>query len=206
MSPATRSVVVAERGENKERIEATIQLVAELDPYVRPELGILPTRGGFAAGTPAADQAGVVIRYVLPGSSAATAGLQPGDRITRINNQEVADAASLREVIIAFDPGVEVTVTYVRGGQPATVNLTLAPQVASIPDELPPAHGPLDAAPGQLPAVGTVDIQIPEVANKCVAYVPETYNPATRYGLLVWLHAPGSFDKDRAGAALETVL
>ena len=28
-----------------------------------------------------------------------------------------------------------------------------------------------------MPAVGVVDIQIPEVANKCVAYVPEKYNP-----------------------------
>ena len=36
--------VVVERGEDKQRIEATIELVAELEPYVRPELGILPMR------------------------------------------------------------------------------------------------------------------------------------------------------------------
>ncbi len=188
--------IVAERGESKERIVAAVQLVAELEPYVRPELGILPARGAASADPAAPDQAGVIVRYVWPGSAAATAGLQAGDRITGINDAAVADSSSLRDAIIAFDPGTQVTVKYSRGGQTAALTLKLAPAGTAIPDELPPAHEPLAAGQGPLPPVGTIDIQIPEAANKCMAYVPDNYHPAARYGLLVWLHAPGSFDKD----------
>lgn len=186
--------IVVERGESKERFEADLKLVAELEPYVRPELGILPVRG-FGAGPATEGTRGVVIRAVLPGSPAATAGLQAGDRITGVNELEIADATALRDAIIAFDPGTEVTVKYQRAEQTASASVKLAPQSTAIPDELPPPHQNVETAPGELPAVGTVEIQIPEVANKCVAYVPETYNPAIRYGLLVWLHAPGQFDQ-----------
>ncbi len=184
--------VVIERGEEKQRIESTIELVAELEPYVRPELGILPMRQMGAAG----QQAGVVIRYLIPDGPADRMGLQAGDRITGLNDLDIADSAALREAVIGFDPETEVTVKYVRNGVAKSVALQLARQTNLIPDDLPPAHLELEAPPGEGPALGVIDIQIPEVANKCIAYVPEKYNPASPHGLVVWLHAPGSFDKD----------
>ena len=44
--------------------------------------------------------------------------------------------------------------------------------------------------------VGVVDIKIPEVPNACVAVVPVSYNPQVSYGLIVYLPAPGKFDRD----------
>ncbi len=192
--------LVVQRGADKQRVTASITLTDHLEPYVRPALGILPMRAVAVApadGAPAnSPPPGVVVRCIVPNGAAAAAGLKQGDRIVGIDQHAVKDATSLREVIIRYDPGTQVTVNYVRGEQPAAVQLTLKPESTAMPDELPPAHPPVEPSQAQLPPVGTIDIQIPEVANKCVAYVPEQYNPALRYGLLVWLEDPGRFDKD----------
>ena len=47
-----------------------------------------------------------------------------------------------------------------------------------------------------MPEVGTVALKIPEFKNDAWAYVPESYNPAVAYGVIVWLHAPDGFDFD----------
>jgi len=183
--------LVAERGDPKQRIEVKLQLVAELEPYVRPELGILPLRRVTAP----EEAAGVVVRQVLDGGAAAKAGLQPGDRVTALGERQTADAAALREAIIAYDPDAEVTVQYVRDEQTESTKLVLGSQTTSVPESLPPAHPPLGTPEGELPGTGVVDIKIPEIANECLAYVPEDYDPRIPYGLVVWLHAPGKFDK-----------
>ena len=52
------------------RIEADLELVAKLEPYRHPALGVLPMR---------VDK-GVVVRWVYPQSPAATAGIAMVDR------------------------------------------------------------------------------------------------------------------------------
>ncbi len=176
------------RGEPSQRVEVTVTLAAEIEPYVRPEIGILPMRG--PTGTPQ----GVVVRHVLPGSPAATAGLQRGDRIVAIGDHEVPDAGALRDRIITWDPGQRTALQFVRGGAAQTVELTLGRATTTIPDQVPTAYdGPFAPPPADRPAVGAVDITIPEVANKCFAWVPESYHPARLYALVVWLHPPGRF-------------
>jgi len=68
-----------------ERIERDVELVARLDPYEHPFLGILPMRAAPADGKNArdgkGDGAGVKVRYVYPESPAAQAGVAPGDVI-----------------------------------------------------------------------------------------------------------------------------
>jgi poly(3-hydroxybutyrate) depolymerase len=54
----------------------------------------------------------------------------------------------------------------------------------------------VEAAAGEQPPVGIVEIKIPEEPNQCIAYVPASYNASVAYGVLVWLHAPGGFDRD----------
>ncbi len=183
--------LVVERGEKKERVAVTLTLVDELQPYVRPELGILPRRD--ASNT---DQPGVVVRALVPESAAARAGLREGDRITSLGGKEVADANQLREALIAFDPDSDVQVLYHRDGESRSVNVTLGKQTSYVPDSLPAGHTPQDATGIERPATGAIDINIPEATNKCLAYVPGNYHPQVPCGLLIWLHAPGSFDKD----------
>ncbi|MFC5647378.1 S1C family serine protease [Kitasatospora cinereorecta] len=69
--------------------------------------------------------AGVVIVSVTDGGPAATAGLQPGDVITKVGDTEVTDVASLSTALASLSPGNTVTVTYVRDGQTKTANVTL---------------------------------------------------------------------------------
>ena len=90
------------------------------------------------------------------------------------------------------DPNVAIS--FARSGktQNATVKLESLP--TEVPDKLPPAHKQ-QAAVGERPAVGLVEIKLPEIANECFAYVPENYHGSRSYGLIISLHAPGAFDK-----------
>ena len=62
---------------------------------------------------------------VEKGSPAELAGLQSGDVITWINNQELNADYDLSEIIAAYNPGDSITVVYVREGQEKNVNVTL---------------------------------------------------------------------------------
>ncbi|HOM19135.1 MAG TPA: PDZ domain-containing protein, partial [Thermoguttaceae bacterium] len=93
--------LVAQRG--KDRIECEVELAAEIAPYVRPFLGVLPMRS-----QPAEHPPGVVVRYVYPDSPASKAGVQPGDLIVRFAGQEVKDAAGLRQLAADHEPNQAV--------------------------------------------------------------------------------------------------
>ena len=67
-----------------------------------------------------------MLREVIAGGPAATAGLQSGDVITRIGDVDVTSMSGLVVALRDHQPGETVTVTYVRGGQPTTVNVVLA--------------------------------------------------------------------------------
>jgi len=190
--------IVAERAgkddEDKKQIEATVQLVAEVPPYVRPVIGVLPIR------YPADDDPGVIVRYVISDSAAAKASLKPGDRIVAVGDTETPDAKALRERVAGLTPDDEIQVHYVRDNERQTAQLTLGSASTEIPAKLPPAHAALSANDEQAaerPAVGVVEINIPEETNKCFAYVPENYDARLQYGLIVWLPAPGTVDQDQ---------
>ena len=69
---------------------------------------------------------GAMLREVIAGGPAATAGLQSGDVITRIGDVDVTSMSGLVVALRDHQPGETVAVTYVRGGQPTTVNVVLA--------------------------------------------------------------------------------
>jgi serine protease Do len=186
--------IVALRGD--QRIEHDIQLAEKIDPFVVPFLGILPLR---TIGKPAAaGEPGVVVRYVYPGSPAANIGLQPGDRLTSFAGKKVTSADGMTEPMQSLAPGEKVTLEVARGSE----TLTLSPQLTTLPEalpgELPPAYDPVSIPTlgDAKPAVGVVPIKLPEFENKCIAYVPEDYNPAVPHGVVVWLHAPGGFKQE----------
>jgi regulator of sigma E protease len=76
----------------------------------------------FAAGLP---QANSVIGEVEPGSPAAVAGLQPGDRITAIDGEPVGWWKGIDEALKARSDG-EMTLDYSRDGVASTAQVSIA--------------------------------------------------------------------------------
>ena len=71
---------------------------------------------------------GALVDQTMPDTPAATVGLKPGDVITKINGQAVADAADLTNRIGAMKPGDKIEFAYLRNGDEKTADATLASQ------------------------------------------------------------------------------
>jgi len=100
---------------------------------VAPQGG-LPTLPGAPAqpGQPAQPELpstsateGALISEVNPGSTAEDAGIEAGDVVTRVDDQIITGADSLVATVRSYRPGDTVTVTYVRGSETLTAELTL---------------------------------------------------------------------------------
>ena len=76
--------------------------------------------------------AGVIINQVYPESSAADAGLKPGDIVLSINNKPIDDRDILRYRIATLPLGKTFSMRVVRDGRPKTLRL-----VAKAPSTLP---------------------------------------------------------------------
>ncbi len=68
---------------------------------------------------------GAQIALVNAGSTAESAGISKGDVITKVDDHLITDADSLVATIRSYRPGDQVTVTYQRGGETKTAQLTL---------------------------------------------------------------------------------
>ena len=68
---------------------------------------------------------GAVVTQVGPGTPAAQAGLQEGDIVVAVADQEIKNDQALRQAILARKPGDQVTVTIVRDGRRQQVQLRL---------------------------------------------------------------------------------
>jgi len=178
--------VVALRG--SERIERVLELVAKLEPYQHPMLGILPLRTGA--------KQGVTVRYLYPNGPAAAAGIQPGDVLVSLSGKPVTDANTLREQVGLLKPGDEIEVEFKHADKTEKVKLKLGRLPEDLaPAELPPARPEIKPFEGERPQVGTVSLKIPEFKNDAYLYVPDAYNPEVPHGVVVWLHAPGGFEQ-----------
>jgi serine protease Do len=169
-----------------ERIEMKVTLAEKLLPYEHPFVGLLPRR----------NVDGVVVRYVYPDSGASDAGLQPGDRIESLDGQKYDDPEMLRTEIARREVGDGLQLTIQRDGKSLELEVVLGSLPTRIEDQLPAARDDVPLAGVRQVDVGVVDIKIPEVPNACVAVVPVSYNPQVSYGLIVYLPAPGKFDRD----------
>jgi serine protease Do len=182
----TVALVVA-RG--KEKLNFEIKLVAELTAYEPAFLGILPVR---PATTDSAAQ-GVAVRYVFSGSPAERAGLRIGDRILKFNGGDLANATALGDLVGRLKPEDKAAVVYSREGQQTSVEIALATTPNDVPEKLPTAATEpvaADKAAGR-PQTGRFTVNMPAQAHGYWAYVPDDYNPAQQYGLMIWLHPAG---------------
>ena len=68
---------------------------------------------------------GALVGEITDSSAAEDAGLEPGDVITRIGEQEITSADSLIATIRSYRPGDEVTVTFQRDGESQETTVAL---------------------------------------------------------------------------------
>lgn len=68
---------------------------------------------------------GVLITGIVKGSGAEAAGLQKGDIITGLNNQDVDSNRDLTQILAQHKPGETIAVAYLRNGNAAQTNSTL---------------------------------------------------------------------------------
>lgn len=180
--------IKVKRGE--EVVTQELALVDKLVPYESAFLGILPVREE-AGKAPAA---GVGIRAVLADSPAAKAGLERGQRILKFNGAEVASATVLLDHVSRLRPGEKGKLTVQSGDKERDVEIAFASIPATVPEELRavaiPTRGAQDL-PDKSLKLGRFTDKMPAHEHDYWAYVPEDYNPAFRYGLLVWLHPGG---------------
>ncbi|MEU7579261.1 trypsin-like peptidase domain-containing protein [Streptomyces sp. NPDC041068] len=69
--------------------------------------------------------AGVAVVEAPKDGAAAEAGIEAGDIITRVGDEEITTVNSLSEVLASAKPGQKVQVTYVRDGNEKTADVTL---------------------------------------------------------------------------------
>jgi len=69
---------------------------------------------------------GAIVDEARPGTPAASAGLKPGDVITKLNGEEVKDAGDLTRKLGVMKPGDKVELSYFRDGAEKTATVTLA--------------------------------------------------------------------------------
>ena len=176
---------------DKASVEQKIELTGKLEPYTPTFLGILPSRK--KQGEPVN---GVAVRGILPESPASIAMIRPGDRVVQLDKTPVADAAGLFDLISRRRVGEKVTVHVDRGG----ARQSLVAKLAVVPSEVPAVleseiiTAP-DPKPADLPKTGRFNQKLPGHDQDFWAYVPENYNPARGFGLVVWIH-PGSDTKE----------
>jgi serine protease Do len=165
-------------------IRKDLVLVEKLEPYEPPYFGILPQR-------PFGDEAkkpGVGVRHVFAGSPAEKAGLKRGDRIVKVNGNEVTTVARLTALLSRLKPKAKVAVEFLHGDDRKTASVELATVPNDVDKELTPAA----ILPGTdvKAKTGRITVQMPNHERSYWAFIPGTYNPAHKYGVMVWLHPP----------------
>ncbi|HEY8217236.1 MAG TPA: PDZ domain-containing protein [Acidimicrobiia bacterium] len=86
---------------------------------------------GVAVQSSDGDSGGARVAQVVPGSPAQSAGLEQSDVITKVDDTTVSDAQDLVTAIRAHESGDTVTITYERGGQSHTADVTLGGRSSS---------------------------------------------------------------------------
>jgi serine protease Do len=178
--------IKVKRGE--EQLTRELTLVDKLVPYESAWLGVLPVRDGAAK-----PEAGVGVRYVIPDSPAALAGLDRGQRILKFNDAEVSTGGALLDLVSRIRPTERARLTVQDGDAQHEVELTLGHMPNGVPLDLRPS--PIvprekDLADKEL-KTGHFTDKMPAHEHEYWAYVPEDYNPEFKYALLVWLHPGG---------------
>ncbi|HEY2573755.1 MAG TPA: M6 family metalloprotease domain-containing protein [Verrucomicrobiaceae bacterium] len=154
------------RGERTEKLSATLEATSR--PVHLGERAVM----GVSMVTPT-DRPGIEIRSVTKDKPAAAARLHQGDRIMKVDDQELGEAKSLSDVMMEKKPGDTVSVLYQRGTKLFKKILTLVADdsEASLPPE-------------ERRELTTWKKPVFRIAMLCVEFPDAKHNPAVP--LLEW--------------------
>ncbi|MFD3720975.1 S1C family serine protease [Streptomyces sp. NPDC058674] len=96
---------------------------------VYPVISVSVDLQAKAAGAKISEQGAAADELVDPNGPAGKAGLKPGDLITEFGGKPVDSGPTLISMIWTYQPGDTVKLTYLRGGKPNTVDITLGSRV-----------------------------------------------------------------------------
>jgi 2-alkenal reductase len=114
-------------------VREVAQQLIDKGVVTRPYLGVSyqTVTPRLAAAYDLGAKEGALITRVGANSPARQAGLQPGDIITRVNDQPVNEQKSLAQLLNQYKPGDEVRLTIVRDGREQQLTVKLAQRPTS---------------------------------------------------------------------------
>ena len=86
------------------------------------------------------EEPGAVIIEVMTGYAAESAGLQPGDRVVKIGNEEIEGVDDFKNAAKKLSDGQTTPFTVVRDGKQTVVNFRLTPPREDAPGAKPPTN------------------------------------------------------------------
>jgi 2-alkenal reductase len=107
--------------------QAVAQQIIEKGYFARPYMGISfqPINPDIANRYDLPAQWGVYVTRVAENSPASRAGLQEGDIITKVGSVALDETHSYVNTLFEFQPGDQVMLDVVRGGETTQLNVTL---------------------------------------------------------------------------------
>lgn len=191
------------------RIELQATLVSDIPPFDPQMIGIYADK----------TEAGVRVRATIPSSPAADAGLQRGDRITRLQDREVPSPAALRRRVMSHDPETLLKAIVRRGDETLEFELSTRSIAGTLAEVSPPPVLGGGGADAEKDNDGTADddqaddvawketnLDLPDVSNKAVSLAPADAEEVPPRGVLIVMADPGetpgkeSLDRWRAAA------
>ncbi|MFJ7207770.1 S1C family serine protease [Streptomyces sp. NPDC098789] len=94
-----------------------------------PVIGVSVDLQSKTDGAKISEQGAAANELVDPAGPAGKAGLKPGDVITQFGDKTIDSGPTLISEIWTYKPGDTVKLTYLRGGKPTTVDITLGSRV-----------------------------------------------------------------------------
>lgn len=162
-----------------EQIETSVTLTGKLPLYRHAFLGILPNSSSDG------DKSGAIVGVVWPESPAAQAGIQTGDRITKLGETKITNSNALRTSLLASHPGQTVGIEVTRGDEQLqlTAKLATMPQAILSPTDLADYRDDVTQLDEQ-PKLK--ELKVPEFSQVSV-YASPTLPAKQSAGLLLWL-------------------
>lgn len=132
------------------RARAAVEALGSSGPRPRGYLGVILGGVVRGPGRPIEQIEGAVVTGVAPGSPAAEAGIEPGDRILSVNGQPVADARSLSKAVEEIPVGSELTLRIDRRGSEIEIRVRTRAEIPqpAFPSSRPPIRSEPELKPG----------------------------------------------------------